>query len=244
MVFPGFTTNRGNNLYSMTGTLANAGAILAGGLIGMMIRSRLSPKVTDIVFQGVGLTTLVIGISMALRSDNLILVVTSIVAGSVLGQWLKIDDGLRRFSSYMIHLKGKKNGNTPDRFTEGFITASTLFCVGSMSILGAIEDGMGEVPHLLYTKSIMDGVSSVAFATTFGFSIMLSSIPVLVYQGTLTLFAAFITQYMTEAMINDLTAAGGVLLMGLSLNILRIKEIVVTNMLPSLVIIVILSYFF
>ncbi|MCD7976573.1 MAG: DUF554 domain-containing protein [Tannerellaceae bacterium] len=118
-----------------------------------------------------------------------------------------------------------------------------MFCIGSMAILGAIEDGMGETPNLLFTKSIMDGISSVAFASSFGIAILFSSIPVLFYQGGLTLFAAFLMNYMSEGMITDLTAAGGILLIGVAINILKIKDIQVTNMLPSLLIIILLSWF-
>jgi uncharacterized membrane protein YqgA involved in biofilm formation len=235
----------------MTGTLVNTGTIIAGSLIGMMIHSRLSTKMVDIVFQGIGLVTLAIGISMSLRTGNMIPVVVSLVSGAVIGQGIDIDKYTRRFSDY-LQKKGKKKitGETAEddtagkRATEGFITASMLFCVGSMAILGAIEDGMGKTPGLLYTKSIMDGISSIALASSFGICILFSSIPVLIYQGSLTLFAAFITRYMSESMTENMTGVGGVLLIGLAINILKIKDINVTNMLPALVIVVILSYFF
>lgn len=235
----------------MIGTLANTGAIIVGSAVGMMIHSRLPQKMVNIVFQGIGLFTFVIGISMSLRSSNMILIIVSIVAGSLIGQGIDIDKYLRRFADY-LQRKGKQiettqstdKTDTANRFNEGFITATMLFCVGSMSILGSIEDGMGQSPNLLLTKSIMDGISSIALASSFGICILFSSIPVLIYQGGLTLFAAFIMRYMSEAMIADLTAVGGILLIGLAINILKIKEINVTNMLPSLLIIVILSWFF
>jgi uncharacterized membrane protein YqgA involved in biofilm formation len=235
----------------MTGTLVNAGAIIAGSLIGVLIHSRLPQKMIDIVFQGIGLFTCVIGISMSLRSDNMILIVVSIVAGSLIGQGIDIDKRLRRFASYLQKQGNRKNTvettektDRANRFNEGLITATMLFCIGSMAILGSIEDGMGQAPNLLLTKSIMDGIASVALASSFGICIMFSSIPVLVYQGGLTLFAAFIMRYMTEAMTADMTAVGGVLLIGLAINILRIKEINVTNMLPALPVVVILSWLF
>jgi len=235
----------------MTGTLVNTGTIIAGSLIGMMIHSRLSPKMVNIVFQGIGLVTLAIGISMSLHTESMILVVVSLVSGAVIGQGIDIDKYMRRFSDY-LQKKGKRKSTgdsaeedtSAKRFTEGFITASMLFCVGSMAILGAIEDGMGKTPNLLYTKSIMDGISSVALASSFGICILFSSIPVIIYQGGLTLFAAFIMRYMSDSMTENMTAVGGILLIGLAINILKIKDINVTNMLPALVIIVILSYFF
>lgn len=229
------------------GTLVNCGAVIVGSCVGMLIHSRLPEKMISIVFQGIGLFTLVIGISMSLSAENMILVLLSIAAGAVVGQVIDIDKQLRRFLEYVRRKTEKKNAETSatqTKFTEGFVTASMLYCIGSMSILGAIEDGMGEAPQLLFTKSVMDGISSVALASTFGMAILLSSIPLLVYQGAITIFAGFIMQYMTDPMIADLTATGGILLIGLGINILNIKSIQVTNMLPAIIIVVILSGFY
>lgn len=230
----------------MVGTLVNTGAIIGGSLIGLMIHSRLSSKMTGIVFQGIGLLTITIGISMSLRIESMIIVVVSIVLGSITGQGIDIDKHLRRLSNYLeSKSSGTKKGNAPtNQFTEGFITASMLFCVGSMAILGAIEDGMGKSPDLLLTKSVMDGISSIALASTFGICILFSSVPVLIYQGGLTLFAAFIMRYMSDDMTANMTGVGGILLIGLGISILKIKDVNVTNMLPALVVVVILSYFF
>lgn len=226
----------------MVGTLANAGAIVAGSVIGIVIHSRLPQKMIDIVFQGIGLFTLAIGISMSLHAQSMVLVVVSIVSGGVIGQIFDIDKYVQRLGKGLQAKYSKKDTKTGDRFSEGFVTASVLFCVGSMSILGAIEDGMGNTPNLLYTKSIMDGISAIALASSFGVAIAFSSVPVLIYQGGLTLFAAFIMRYMSDSMTENMTAVGGIILIGLAINILKIKEISVTNMLPSLVIIVLLSY--
>lgn len=224
----------------------NAGAIIAGSAVGMMIRSRLPQKIVNIVFQAIGLFTMVIGIGMAIKAENMILVIVSLAAGAIAGEAIDIGKHLRRFSERLEH-KFSKGGcprdHARDCFTEGFITASMLFCVGSMSILGAIQEGMGGTSDLLLTKSIMDGISSVALAASFGMAIAFSAIPLLIYQGGLTLLASLVMQFMTESMTADLTATGGILLIGLGINILKIKEINVINMLPSLILIVILSYF-
>ena len=205
----------------MLGTIINAGAIIIGSIAGILIHSKLSQKIVNTVFQGIGLLTLTIGISMSIRSENIILAVISIVIGSILGE----------------------TSSARNRFKEGFITASMLFCVGSLAILGAIEDGMGKTPNLLFTKSVIDGITAIVLASSFGISILFSAFPLFIYQGTLTLFAAFVARFMNEAIINDLTSVGGILLIGISFNILKIKEIKVINMLPALLIIVILSYF-
>ena len=234
----------------MLGTLVNAAAIIAGSLAGTLVRSRLPQRYIDVAFQAAGLFTFVIGVSMALKSDSMILIVFSIILGAILGEALNLDGRTENAANFLMKKFTKTNSESekPNRSSrlavEGFITASVLFCTGSMAILGAFEDGMGNPPQLLYTKSILDGFASIAFASTFGIFVGLSALPVLIYQGTLTLFAAFIMQFMTEAMIADLTSVGGILLIGLSLNILKIKEIKVVNMLPALVIVVILSMIF
>lgn len=222
-----------------------------GSLIGMSIHSRLPARMVNIVFQGIGLVTIGIGVSMSLRSGNILLAVVSVVIGAILGEWLGIDRGLEKFSAFLQRKSGglKSDGTAvadkekSSRFTEGFITSSMLFCVGSMSILGAIEDGTGQTPNLFFTKSIMDGISSIALASSFGAAILFSSVTVLVYQGALTLFAGFMMRYMSETMVADMTAVGGILLIGLGINILKLKEVNVVNMLPALVIAVILSCF-
>lgn len=236
----------------MTGTLANTAAIVAGSLIGAAIHSRMPRKTVDIVFQAIGLFTLIVGISMALSSGDMLLALVSVVAGAVVGQWLRIDERLRRLP---VFIRNISPGSRVDGWTErgqnrsaakgseGFITASMLFCIGSMSIIGAIEDGTGQFPTLLYTKSIMDGVSSLVLASSFGIAVLFSAVPVLLYQGSLTLIARYASAFMDEGMISDLTSVGGILLVGLALNILKIRDINVVNMLPSLVIILLLASF-
>ena len=151
---------------TITGTIANATAIILGTLAGVLIRSRLPQKSVEIVFQGIGLFTLAIGISMSLKSANLLLAVLSLVIGGLIGQALNLDRHLRQLTERLQRIAKKETAETQSssRFTEGLITATMLFCVGSLSILGAIEEGSGETPRLLLTKSIMDGISSIALA--------------------------------------------------------------------------------
>ncbi|MDR0437971.1 MAG: DUF554 domain-containing protein [Bacteroidales bacterium] len=239
----------------MLGTLANAAAIIIGSTVGTLVRSRLPQRYVNVAFQAAGLFTLVIGISMALKSNNMILIVISLISGALIGEALNLDGNSEKAANSLLKKFANKDSTstslsdqsepagTSKLAVEGFVTASVLFCTGSMAILGAFEDGMGKPPQLLYTKSIIDGIASVAFASTFGIFVGLSAIPVLIYQGCLTLFAAYIMQFLTESMIADLTAVGGVLLIGLGINILKIKDIKVINMLPALVVVVLLSAF-
>lgn len=222
----------------MIGTLVNIATVLAGGAIGLALGKRLSQRYIDIVFQGIGLVTIGIGISMALESRNMIISAVSIISGSLIGQWLDIEKGLDKFAG---RLKKSFKLST-DRFNVGFITASMLYCVGSMAILGSIEDGLGEFPRLLYTKSLMDGVAAIGFAATFGVGVLFSVIPIFIYQGTITLLASYIAQFMSESMIAEMTSVGGLMLIGLGITILKIKKVNVTNMLPALLVAILMAY--
>lgn len=229
----------------MLGTIVNTTAVIAGSAIGLLIRKNLSERMVDIVFQALGLVTIAIGVSMAVAMENILLAVVSLVLGAVAGQWIGIDKYLGRFSGWLQRkTRSKGEDRATGRFTEGFVTATMLFCIGSMSILGSIEDGMGQTPTLLYTKSIMDATSSVILASTLGIGVMFACVPMLAYQGGITILAAFVMNYMNDVMIADMTGVGGILIIGLGVNLLKIKNINVVNMLPALIFIVALSYFF
>lgn len=224
----------------MTGTLINAGAILIGSTIGLIAHKKLPQKITKITFQAIGLFTMFVGIQMALKSNNYLLLVFSLLIGGVIGSSLEIENKLQNLSKRY----SKKNSNHRGNVTEAIITSFLLFCMGSMSILGSIEDGMGQEPKLLLAKSVLDGFSSIALTAALGMGVLFSIIPLLIFQGGITLLAGYITLYIGEPVINELSAVGGLLLIGLALGILEIKQIQVTNMLPSLVIIIILGLLF
>jgi len=224
----------------MTGTLINAGAIIAGSIIGLLFHSKLPERFIRIVFQSIGLFTLFLGFYMGLKTNNLFLIIISIVLGGIIGELLNLEAGLNRFGD---RLKNKfKSDNS--RFSEGLVTAFLLFCMGSVTILGAIEEGMGGKPNLLLAKSVLDGVSSIALAAAFGYGVAFSVIPLLLYQGGLTLLAAYFGDDFSQTIINELTVVGGLILIGLGINILEIKQLKILNLLPALIIIVILAYFF
>jgi len=224
----------------MTGTFINAGAILVGSIIGISIHSRLPERFTKIVFQSIGLFTLFLGVYMGLKTNNFFLIIISLVIGGILGELLHLDIKINKMGDY---LKSKfKSDNS--KFSEGLVTAFLLFCMGSVTILGAIEEGLGGKPNLLLAKSVLDGVSSIALAAAFGFGVAFSIIPLLIYQGGLTLLAFYFGNYFSEPIINELTSVGGIMLIGLGINILEIKQLKIINLLPSLVVIILLAYFF
>ncbi|OPY72592.1 MAG: putative membrane protein YdfK [Syntrophorhabdus sp. PtaU1.Bin058] len=224
----------------MLGTFINAGTVILGSLIGLAIHARLPERLTKIAFQGIGLFTVFLGFTMAAKTNNFLVMIFSIVPGSIIGELIGIEKHMDRLAG-RIKQKIKSENKS---FSEGFITAFLLFCMGSMTILGAIQEGLGGRPDLLIAKSVLDGFSSLALAASLGVGVIFSVLPLLVYQGGITLFASSLQQFFTSALINELSAVGGLLLIGLGINILEIKRLSILNMLPSLVIAVILAYFF
>jgi uncharacterized protein len=221
------------------GTLINAGAVLVGGFIGLIVHTRLPDRIARIVFQGIGLFTLFLGITMAIKANNFLVMVFSVVPGSIVGELLNIEGHMNRLGAFVK----SKIGSKDDRFAEGFVTAFLLFCMGSMTILGAIEEGLGGKPNLLLAKSVLDGFSSIALSASLGIGVVLSAVPLLIYQGGISLFASSLHHVLTPRLVTEVTAVGGLLLMGLGLNILKIASLSILNMLPSLIIVAIISCF-
>jgi hypothetical protein len=215
-------------------------AVLVGSCIGLVLHSKLPQKIVTIVFQAIGLFTLGIGFIMASKTSSFLIVIFSLVIGAILGELLNLESGIDNLSERLR----KKIGSPNDRFSEGLVTAFLLFCTGSMTILGAFEEGLGGKPNLLLAKSLMDGCSSIALSSALGTGVLFSVIPLLIYQGGLTLFAGALGSVFSQPIINELTAVGGILLIGLGINILEIKRLRIVNMLPALVIVVVLAYFF
>jgi uncharacterized protein len=222
----------------MTGTLINALAIIVGGIAGLFIHSRLPERFSRIVFHGIGLFTVFLGFSMALKTGNYLIMIFSIVLGSIAGEMIGIEAWMNRFILWIKKITGSGNA----RFSEGLLTSFLLFCMGSMTILGAFEEGLGHKPNLLLAKSVLDGFSSIALAAAMGAGVIFSVVPLIIYQGGLTLFAARLGSLMSEPVINELTSVGGLLLIGLGLSILDIKKISILNMIPSLVFAVIFGW--
>jgi len=223
----------------MLGTIINVVSIVVGSIVGLVVHSRLPSRITTIGFQSIGLFTLLVGFMMAAKSGNFLVMALSIVSGSMLGEVINIDRMTNRFGDWVK----VKVGSKASKFSEGFITASLLFCIGSMAILGSIQEGLGGAPDILLAKSVLDGFSSLALSTTLGLGVVFSAIPVLLYQGFLTIMAGSVKTFIPGEMMNEITAVGGLLLIGLGIDILGIKEVKVSNMLPSLIVAALLAVF-
>lgn len=222
------------------GSLVNAAAIIVGGAIGLALHGRFPARARLIVFQALGLSVIVIGMQMALKMTQPLLVIFSLIIGGLIGELLDIEDFLERMGNRVKRLTKSQN----NLFTDGLVTAMLIFCVGSMAILGAFDEGLRGDPKILFTKAMLDGFTSIALASTYGAGVLLSSIPVFLYQFSLTLLAGSVQQFFTPELITQLTATGGVLILGIGLNLLELLSIRLSNLLPSLVIVVILSMIF
>ena len=220
----------------MTGTLLNITTVLIGGMIGLFFGARISERFKSTVISGMGLFTFAMGVQMFLKTGNSLIVLGALLIGALLGEWWHIEDGLRNLGTLLE--KRFARDDSPEgsaRFVRGFLTASLLFCVGPMTILGSIQDGMTGDYSLLAVKSVLDGFAALAFASTLGVGVLFSSLVILVYQGGINLLAGVLSTIVTDAMMAEMTATGGVILMGLATSsLLELKPIRVGNCLPAL----------
>jgi uncharacterized membrane protein YqgA involved in biofilm formation len=212
------------------GTLLNASTIVLGAAIGVGIGSRLPDRVRDVVVDGMGLLTILLGMTMALKTQNFFIVMGSILLGGLVGELLAIERRLERLGDYFQ----SRLASGSSTFSTGFVTASLLFCVGPMAVLGSIQDGLRGSIQLLAVKSSLDFVASLAFATTLGWGVAFSAFSVLVYQGAITLLAGFADRFLTTAMITEMTSVGGLLVLAIGLRILDVRKFRVGSFLPAL----------
>ncbi|MDF2959007.1 MAG: rane protein [Paenibacillus sp.] len=242
---------------ALLGTIVNAVAIIAGGLLGLFLH-RMPEGIRKTVIQGIGLALLVLGMSMALKSTNFLLVVASLVIGGIAGELLQVERGLERLGAKLewcvrivSDLLRKRAVSTSTelptveqelkiqgRIAAGFVNTTLIFCVGAMAILGALDGGLRGQHDILYTKAMLDGFLSIIFASTMGIGVLFSAVPVFLYQGIIALAASGITELIEQSLLNEIisqiTAVGGILITGLAFNLLDIRKINVANLLPSL----------
>ncbi len=219
----------------MTGTFLNIATVILGSILGLIFGARIPDKLKSTVIAGMGLFTAAMGLQMFLNTENPLIVLGALLIGTLLGEWWRIEDGLHRLGEFLEQRFSREEDDGSNRFVRGFLTASLLFCVGPMTILGSIQDGLTGDYNLLAVKSVLDGFASIAFASTLGIGVAFSAIIILVYQGGISLLAGQLDAIVTPSMMNELTATGGVILIGLALSsLLEIKKIRVGNMLPGL----------
>jgi uncharacterized protein len=219
----------------MIGTLLNVATILVGGGLGLLLGAKLSERLKDTVIAGLGLFTLVYGVSLFLKTENSLVVLGSILIGVLLGEWWHIEDGLMHLGIWLERRFNNKVGGQDKNFIKGFITASLVFCIGPMAILGSIQDGLTGNFDTLAVKSILDGFGAMAFASSLGIGVLFSSAMILIYQGSITLLAGIVQNVITASMMNELSATGGVILVAIAISsLLEIKKIRTGSFLPAL----------
>ncbi|MGA3602478.1 DUF554 domain-containing protein [Lysinibacillus agricola] len=225
----------------LLGTLINALLIIAGALVGRIFKN-IPESMKSTVLSIIGLAVALLGIKMGFESDNFIVLVISLVVGTVIGEWLDLDKQMNRLGQWVESLFSKKRtDNNQINIAEGFVTASLIFVVGSMAVIGALDSGLRNDHNVLITKGIIDGFTSIILASTLGIGVLLSSIPVFVYQGLIALFAGAISSFIPDGalqmFITEMTAVGGVMIFAIGLNIAGLTKIKAANLLPGIVVV-------
>ncbi len=220
----------------MTGTFINVAAILIGGTIGLLFGSRISERFKNTVIAGMGIFTAAMGMGMFLESENQLIVLGALIIGALIGEWIGIEDWLQSLGQTLEkRFSQESESGSNSRFVRGFMVSSLLYCIGPIAILGSIQDGLTGDYNLLAVKSTLDGFASIAFASTLGVGVLFSSLIILIYQGGISLLAHQLNAIVTAPMMAEMTATGGILLIGVGIsNLLDIKRIRVGNFLPAL----------
>ena len=228
------------------GTITNALAIIGGCLVGLVIKGKMTDKISSTIMNGLSLCVIYLGISGALEGENPLISIVSIAIGGLIGEIIDIDKWLnnlgekieKKFNKYESKEEGKKVS-----ISEGFVSASLLFCVGAMAIVGSLQSGLNGNNEILFAKTILDGVASIVFSASLGIGVMLSSIAVLIYQGTITIGASLLSGILSDSVINAMSSTGSLLIIGLGLNILKATNIKVANLLPAVFSPIIFGFF-
>ncbi|OOM09367.1 DUF554 domain-containing protein [Clostridium saccharobutylicum] len=230
----------------MIGTIVNAGAIIGGCLVGLVVKGRLTEKISTTIMNGLALCILYIGMSGALKGQDTLQIIICMAIGALIGEVIDIDKKIKNLGDFIEEkISNKKNKKVEDNISisEGFVTASLLFCVGAMAVVGSLESGIHGNHATLFAKSILDGVSSIIFTSSLGIGVIFSSIAILIYQGSITLLASSLSTVLNESVISNMSAVGSLLIVGLAFNMLGISKIKVANLLPAIFIPIIFGLF-
>ena len=226
----------------MLGTIVNSITVIVGCLVGLIVKGRLTEKISTTIMNGLSLCTLYIGISGALNGGDTLIMIISVAIGALIGEIIDIDKWLNKLGYYLeSKFKNKKESNIS--IAEGFITSSLLFCVGAMAIVGSLESGLRGNHDTLFTKSILDGISSIIFTSSLGIGVIFSAVTVFVYQGSITLGAGLLSGVLSTSVITNMSAVGGLLIIGLGLNMLGVTKIKIANLLPAIFLPIIFQIF-
>ena len=224
----------------MLGTIANAAAVIVGGIIGLIFKNVIPEKTSEALLKTTGLAVIAIGISLMSAGENFTLLIISLIIGTIIGEGINIEGNLNKFGAYIE----SKIKNKQSNIALGFVTCTLVYCVGSMAIVGSIQSGLTGNHEILFSKAVIDGITAVSFAATMGAGVILSGISVLVYQGLITMLASLMESLLSPGVVAEMTAIGGVIIMGIGLNFLIEKRMRVGNLLPAIFIPIIYFMFF
>lgn len=216
----------------MLGTLVNCLSVIGGAILGIVLKNGIKEKYQNTIMDGISLAVIIIGIMGGIKSQNIVLVVVSLAIGSLIGEMIDIESRLDRLGDKAEQLFGKGDSN----FSKAFVSATLVYCIGAMSIVGALESGLTGNHQTLFAKASLDGITAIIFASTMGIGTAFSAIPIFIYQGGITLLANYIKDILTPELINEMSAVGGILIMAIGINLANIKKIKVANMLPAIII--------
>lgn len=224
----------------MLGTVVNSLAVIAGGMIGILFKNVIPEKISDALLKASGLAVITVGIKLSLVGENLTLLIMSIIIGTAIGELINIEGKLDNLGA-MVESKMK---NKQSNIALGFVTCTLIYCVGSMAILGSIQSGLSGNHEILFSKALLDGITSISMAVSMGVGVVFSSISIFIYQGTITLLAQFMQSLLSDVVVTEMTAIGGTMIMAIGFNFLEIKRIKVGNMLPAIFLPILYYLFF
>lgn len=214
----------------MIGTVVNTVCIILGSLIGLLCRGSIPHKYSQTTMHALGLAVVMIGLQTALNTDAIVVVICSLAIGSFLGGLLCIEDRLNRLGNWL----GRKCSKDGQSVSKGFVNASLLFCIGAMAIVGSLESGLSGNHQTLFAKSVIDGITSILFASTLGIGVLFSAVSVFLYQGLITITASAVKEFLVPEVVSQMSAIGGLLIMAIGLGLLEIKKFKIGNMLPAI----------
>lgn len=232
----------------MLGTIVNSIAIIAGALFGVILKKGIPERIKDTMMHGIGLCVLYIGISGALKGENTLILIISMIVGTLIGEGIDLQDKVERLGKCMERAvkrltKHGKEEETDNSFANAFVTTTLVVCVGAMAIVGSLESGLQGQHDILFSKAVLDCIIAVMFASAMGIGVMFSAIPLFIYQGAITILAGLIAPYLTETTISEMTCVGSVIMMGLALNMLGLSKFKVSNFIPAVFIPILLCMF-
>lgn len=226
------------------GTVVNVAAISAGALVGLLVKRGLPEKWQQTMMSGIALCIFVIGLQMALGTANIIITIVSLASGAIIGEAIGIEDRLNELGKWVGGKVAGKEEGAAKRIAEGFVSATLLFCIGAMAVVGSIQDGLAGDHTTLFAKATLDGIISVVLSANLGIGVMFSAVSVGIYQGAITALAGFLEPFIAGGVLTEITAAGGVMIMAIGTNMLNVTKIRISNMLPGIVTAAIIGTYF